>query len=337
MSNLEEVLAALDPVLRKRLFIASEAPAIRFCKTPSVGLNAALNGGFAYGRQVLLWGNKSSGKSSLCLQMVGDAQREDKVCAWIDSEMAFDKDWATKLGVDCDRLIYSKAKTVNEFVDQGTSLMKAGVDILVVDSISSLLPAIYFEKDGHDLKDLDQTGQIGAFSKDMARALKMLNYANNQNNETLLVLISQVRTAISPQYSQGAPEGGNATKFYSSTIVKLFSSESDSNAIKSMVPLGDKLIERKIGRVVDWNVQFSKTSEPFQSGKYEFYFKGDKLGVDTIGELVDMAVDRGYLAYTKPGWYTLPDGTKIQGKPKIVSRIEKDPQLKQLLLEKINQ
>lgn len=77
----EEVLASLDPKLRKRLFLASDAPTTEYQKLPSVGLNAALNGGLVYGRQVLIWGSKSSAKSSLCLQTIGQAQKNGKVCA----------------------------------------------------------------------------------------------------------------------------------------------------------------------------------------------------------------------------------------------------------------
>ena len=141
--TMEEVLAQLDPRIRKRLGDATDQK-VDYAATPSFGINKALKGGLPYGRQVLIWGSKSSAKSSLCLQMIGLAQKEGKVCAWIDAEMSYDSEWAKKLGVDSTKLIYSQARTINEMVDVGTNLMNAGVDIIVIDSITSLLPAIYF-------------------------------------------------------------------------------------------------------------------------------------------------------------------------------------------------
>lgn len=330
-----EVLASLDPKLRKRLSLASDAPAVEYCELPSVGLNKALNGGLVYGRQVLVWGSKSSAKSSLCLQTIGMAQKEGKVCAWIDAEMSYDPSWAERLGVDSEKLIYSTARTINDMVDVGTALMKAGVDLIVVDSISSLLPAVYFEKDSHDLKDLDQTKQIGAEARDMANAVKMLNYANNQVKPTLLILISQARNNISAMYTKQEPTGGLAVKYYSSTVVKLFSSESDAQAIRGKLPVGDKLIEEKVGRKVRWELQFSKTSPAMQGGEYDFYFRGDKVGVDVISELVDTAELLGVIERAGT-WYALPDGGRAQGRAALIQKVKDDPSLEKYLLEGIN-
>ena len=126
----------------------------------------------------------NSAKSSLCLQTVALAQQEGKVCAWIDAEMSYDKEWSQKLGVDTSKLIVSKARTINEMVDVGVQLMEAGVDLIVVDSITSLLPAIYFEKDTDELKQLENTKQIGAESRDFSNAWKMINYANNDDTSS---------------------------------------------------------------------------------------------------------------------------------------------------------
>lgn len=332
--NTDEVMAALDPKLRKRLLLASDAPPIEYCELPSVGMNKALNGGLAYGRQVLVWGSKSSAKSSLCLQTIGMAQKEGKVCAWIDAEMSYDPAWAERLGVDSEKLIYSTARTINDMVDVGTALMKAGVDLIVVDSISSLLPAVYFEKDSHDLKDLDQTKQIGAEARDMANAVKMLNYANNQVKPTLLILISQARNNISAMYTKQEPTGGLAVKYYSSTVIKLFSSESDAQAIKGKLTVGDKLIEEKIGRKVRWELQFSKTSPAMQGAEYDFYFRGPFVGVDTIAELVDTAELSGVIE--KSGmWYKLPDGTTVQGRAKYIEAVKNSPDLEDHLRSKL--
>jgi recombination protein RecA len=135
-------------------------------------------------------------------------------------------------------------------------------------------------------------------------------------------------------YTSQQPTGGQAAKFYSSTIIKLFSSESDNQAIKGKIPVGDKLIEEKIGRKVRWDIQFSKTSPAFQSGEYDFYFRGDKLGVDAIGDLVDTAELMGIVERTG-AWYILPDGSKVQGRDGFVTRVRDDLELQKIIREKV--
>ena len=332
--SVEEVLAQLDPRIRKRLG-TGEGVKVEHQPTPSYGLNRALNGGLPYGRQVLIWGSKSSAKSSMCLQTIALAQQEGKICAWIDAEMSYSEDWAKALGVDTSKLIYSQARTINEMVDVGVGLMEAGVDLIVVDSITSLLPAIYFEKDSDELKQLENTKQIGAESRDFSNAWKMLNYANNKVKPTLLILISQSRNNISAMYTSQQPSGGQATKFYSSTVIKLFSSESDNQAIKGKIHVGDKLIEEKIGRKVRWELQFSKTSPAFQSGEYDFYFRGSDVGVDSIGDLVDTAESIGLVNRTG-AWYQLEDGSKIQGRDNFIDRVREDLNLQDDLKSKLS-
>ena len=320
--KVDEILATLDPKLRKRLQLGSGVE-VHKQSVPSIGLNSALKGGFAYGRQVLIWGNKSAGKSSFCLQMVGEAQRQGKTCAWLDAEASFDAAWAAKLGVDPDTLIYSEARTVNDMVDVATQLIGAGVDILVVDSISALLPAVYFKKDSDDLKQLEDTKQSGAEARDMTNAVKMLNYANNRTNQTLIVLISQQRKNLGGLYASNQPTGGEAVKFFSSTIVKLWSSESDNNAIKGTIPNGNRLLESKVGRKVTWTVDFNKTGPAFVSGDYDFYFGGDRVGIDHLAELVDIAEAQGVIE--KGGaWYTVL-GERVQGRTKVIELLRNNP------------
>jgi recombination protein RecA len=249
--------------------------------------------------------------------------------------MSYDKEWAEKLGVDTSKLIVSQARTINEMVDVGVNLIEAGVDIIVVDSITSLLPAIYFEKDSSELKQLENTKQIGAESRDFSNAWKMLNYANNKVKPTLLILISQSRNNINAMYTSQQPTGGQATKFYSSTVVKLFSSESDNQALKGKIYVGDKAIEEKIGRKIRWELQFSKTSPAFQSGEYDFYFRGDTLGIDGVADLVDTAELVGIVERTG-AWYVLPDGSKVQGRDGFVNRVREDLDLQDMIKTKIS-
>jgi recombination protein RecA len=331
---MEEALAQLDPRIRKRLSNGAGFKT-EFQPTPSYGLNRALGGGLPYGRQVLIWGSKSSAKSSLCLQMVGLAQADGKLCAWIDAEMSYDEAWAKKLGVDTENLIVSQARTINEMVDVGTALINAGVDMVVVDSITSLLPAIYFEKDSDELKQLENTKQIGAESRDFSNAWKMINYANNKLKPTLFVLISQSRNNISAMYTQQQPTGGQATKFYSSTVIKLFSSESDNQAIKGKIPVRDKLIEEKIGRKVKWELQFSKTSPGFQNGEYDFYFRGDKVGIDAVGDLVDTAEMAGIVSRTG-AWYIVSEDKKVQGREAFITYVKENDEFRKSIEDQLD-
>jgi recombination protein RecA len=184
-----------------------------------------------------------------------------------------------------------------------------------------LLPAIYFEKDSDDLKQLENTKQIGAEARDMTNAVKMLNYANSK---TLLILISQQRNQIGAMYVSHAPTGGHAVKFFSSTVIKLWSSESENQAIKDKIAIGDRLIEKKIGRTVTWNIDFNKTGPAFISGQYDFYFDGDRIGVDNIAEVVDVAEQLGKIE--KGGaWYTVL-GERFQGRAKVVDWLRNNPE-----------
>jgi len=315
----EEILAKLDPKTRQRVQLATEID-VQKQVTPSIGLNLALKGGLGYGRQVLVWGNKSAGKSSFCLQMIAEAQKDGKICAWIDAESSYSAEWASRLGVDSDKLIYSPAKTINDMVDVGVQLMQAGVDIIVVDSISALLPAIYFEKDGEELKNLQDTKQIGAEAKDMTHAVKMLNYANK---DTLLVLISQQRNQFGSMHASHIPTGGMAVKFFSSTVVKLWSSEAEANAIKTGIRVGDKIIEQKVGRPVNWIIDYNKLGPPNLSGQYDFYYQGDTVGVDGVGETLDVAEMMG-IVQKGGAWYTVGE-ERFQGRAKTVDYLRSNP------------
>jgi recombination protein RecA len=163
----------------------------------------------------------------------------------------------------------------------------------------------------------------------------MLNYANNKVKPTLLVLISQSRNNISAMYTSQQPSGGQATKFYSSSVIKLFSSESDNQAIKGKIPVGDKLIEEKVGRKIRWELQFSKTSPGFQSGEYDFYFRGDMVGIDVIADLVDTAEFMGIVERTG-AWYILPDGSKVQGRDGFINRVREDLKLQNSIRDQVN-
>jgi hypothetical protein len=136
-------------------------------------------------------------------------------------------------------------------------------------------------------------------------------------------------------YTQQQPTGGQATKFYSSTVIKLFSSESDNQAIKGKIPVRDKLIEEKIGRKVKWELQFSKTSPGFQSGEYDFYFRGANVGIDAIGDLVDTAEMAGIVSRTG-AWYIVSEDKKVQGREAFINYVKENDEFRKSIEDQLN-
>jgi recombination protein RecA len=307
----EEILAKLSPKTRARM--ASEI-VIHKQKTPSSGLNAALRGGFGYGRQSLIWGSKSAGKSTFCLGTLALAQNDGKVAAFIDSEQSFDPMWAERMGVNTKKLLYTNVKTIEDMVGAGVELMKSGIDIIVADSISALLSSAYFEKDkkGDELKDLSGTKQIGSEARELANGVKMLNYANKN---TALILISQVRNKITTYGAMHQATGGHAVDFFSSTVVKLWSSAREADQIEAEIFNGDLLLKQAIGRKVNWSIDKNKLGPPNKYGEYNLYYDGDFVGIDQLGELVALGEKMGIIQ--KSGTWLTYEDVKCQGAAKL--------------------
>jgi recombination protein RecA len=159
----------------------------------------------------------------------------------------------------------------------------------------------------------------------------MLNYANKN---TLLVLISQQRNQFGSMHASHIPTGGMAVKFFSSTVIKLWSSEAEANAIKAGIKVGDKIIEQRVGRPVNWIIDYNKLGPPNLSGQYDFYYQGDTLGVDSIGETLDVAEMCGIVE--KGGaWYTV-NGERFQGRAKTVAYLKENPKVVEILKKDID-
>lgn len=329
MSGIEDVLAKLDKKTRDRATAAS-AIKIEFLKTPSVALNRALGGGLAYGRQVMLYGNKSCGKTAISLELVAEAQRNGKSCLWIDAEKTFDPKWAARLGVDIEKLQVVQVSDSMRIVNDTIQFMEAGIDVIVVDSISSMVPMSYFEKDSLDLKGMEGTRQMGSNARDLAEAVKLWNQANNN---TLLILISQVRNKLGAMYVSTEPTGGFAPKFFSTTVIKFWSSESMKNAKEGDIQVGDYVTSEAIGREVTWIIENNKTGKPFQQGQYDFYFDGPDVGIDRVADVLDEAVKFGIIR--KSGaWYYYGD-LSFQGRGKIVSHFRSLPDDTEILEKEV--
>lgn len=297
--------------------------------TPSVGLNIALNGGLAYGRQHLIWGNKSAGKSSFCLQLIAMAQKDGKSCAWVDVEQTFDPEWAKRLGVDVDDVLIIPENAINKIADTCIELLQAGIDILVIDSISDVLSSAYYDDD--EIKSFEKTGQIGSQAKDLS---KMSTMMLGVNENTMILMISQQTNEISATYTKVGYNGGNKVKHNSSTIIKLFGSESQGNYKTDKVKINDTLIDTVVGREIIWNIDFNKTAAMGPRGEYNFYFAGDhQVGVSKNSELVKLGIRYGIIK--KSGaWYTVNEQV-LQGEAKVETYLSDNPDVAAKIEEEI--
>lgn len=317
--TIDEVLAKVDKKTRDR-FIAASSVVVEKTPTASLGLNHALQGGLGKARQTMIWGNKSAGKSGLCLQTIAEAQKQGASCGWIDAEGSIDPLWCSRLGVDTDELLVCDTKSIHDMTEAVCDLLTAKLDIIVVDSINSLLPSTYFEKNDEMKDGLEGTRQIGTQSKELGVAINKFNYANKN---TTLIMISQARNQFNTYGASLGPSGGEAMKFYSSTIVKVWATPSEKEQILGQKVVGDKIISTPIGRKVTATVQYNKIGPPNQVVEYDFYYAGDYVGIDQTGEVIKIAEDAGEII--KGGaWYTYED-QKIQGKHGLVQWFKENP------------
>lgn len=327
--SFDEVYAKLNKKTKDRLKLASDVTK-EILPTASIKLNKDLGGGFGKGRQTVVWGNKSAGKTSMLLQTIAEAQKRGEVCAWIDAEGSYDPEWATRLGVDNEKLLLSESKSIDAVITDVVDFMDAEIDFVVLDSISALLPSTYFEKEDELKIGQEGTKQIGTVSKELAVAVNKFNYANKK---TALVLISQLRNKITTYGGMADMAGGEAVKFFSSTIVKLWSSASEKEQIMGEVLRGDKLIKKPMGRPVNYTITFNKLGPPNRSDSYDFYYAGDSVGIDQVGEIVDLAEEVGVIG--KAGaWYYYGE-EKFQGRAKVVQYLKDNVNVREAIEQQV--
>jgi len=319
MATFEEVFANLGPKHKKQVSSAMEIAPERL-PTPSVGLNIALGGGFGMGRIVTLWGDKSAGKTAIALQTIAEAQANGKVCAFLDVEGTYDSAWAGRLGVDNENILYAPFRSVERVTDVAVDMINAGADIIVIDSITALVPGSYLDEG--EFKGFKSTGKIGADAMDTGKMLKSLNMAMEDKN-TLVILISQQRMGQKGSMYWGfTKSGGQAVDFYSSQIVRLSSTSGKANMIEDGVAKGDIILQEPSGRKVHWTVEFNKLGPQWGTGDYDFYFQGEKLGVDTVGEIADLAVK--YQIVTKAGKWIKYADEQFDGRKELLARLRSD-------------
>ncbi|NQZ22840.1 MAG: recombinase RecA [Colwellia sp.] len=274
--------------------------------TGSLGLDIALGaGGLPLGRIVEIYGPESSGKTTLTLEVIAEAQRNGKICAFIDAEHALDPTYAQKLGVDINQLLISQPDTGEQALEICDMLSRSGaVDVIVVDSVAALTPKAEIEGDIGD-------SHMGLAARMMSQAMRKMAGSLKKSN-TMLIFINQIRMKIGVMF--GSPEtttGGNALKFYASVRLDI----RRIGAVKS----GDEII----GNETRVKVVKNKIAPPFKQAEFQILYG---QGINSLGELVDLGVQHKMVE--KAGsWYSYNSERIGQGKANATKYLDEHPEM----------
>lgn len=281
----------------------------------SIGLNAALGvQGYPKGRVIEIYGPESSGKTTLTLNAIAEAQRAGGIAAFIDAEHAFDRFYAAKLGVDIDNLIISQPDHGEQALEIADNLIRSGaIDIVVIDSVAALTPKSEIEGEMGDSK-------MGLHARLMSQALRKLTSNISKTNCTV-IFINQLREKIGVMF--GNPEtttGGNALKFYASVRLDIRRStqikDSDGNVQGNRTKV--KVVKNKV-------------APPFRTAEFDIMY-GE--GVSRLGEIIDLGVD--YEIIKKSGSWFSYDETKLgQGRDAVKALLVDNPELAEEIEQKI--
>ncbi len=283
-----------------------EALDVEAISTGSLSLDLALGiGGLPKGRIIEIYGPESSGKTTLALQVVAEAQKAGGICAFVDAEHAMDPAYAKKLGVKTDELLISQPDTGEQALEITDTLIKSGsVSVLVVDSVAALTPKAELEGEMGD-------HHVGLQSRLMSQALRKITGSVSKSN-TMVIFINQIRMKIGVMF--GNPEttsGGNALKFYSSVRMD----------IRRIGAIKDK--DQIIGNTTRVKVIKNKVAPPFKVVEFDLMYG---KGISKVGELVDLGA-KADIIEKSGAWYAYK-GEKIgQGKENAKLYLEKNPKI----------
>ena len=306
---LEAALSQIDRQFGKGTVMRmgdTERVAMPIISTGSLGLDIALGiGGLPRGRIVEIYGPESSGKTTLTLQVIAEAQKVGGTAAFIDAEHALDPLYAEKLGVQIDDLIVSQPDTGEQALEVTEMLVRSGaVDVLVIDSVAALTPKAEIEGEMGD-------SHVGLQARLLSQAMRKLTAAIKQTN-SMVIFINQIRMKIGVMF--GSPEtttGGNALKFYASVRLDI----RRIGAVKD----GDEVI----GNETRVKVVKNKVSPPFKQAEFQIMYG---KGIYHLGEVVDLGVKQG-LVDKSGAWYAYK-GDKIgQGKANAARFLEENPEV----------
>ncbi len=284
--------------------------------TGSLALDIALGiGGLPKGRIVEIYGPESSGKTTLALSTIAEAQKQGGVAAFVDAEHALDPAYAERLGVNLDDLLISQPDTGEQALEIVDMLVRSGaVDVIVVDSVAALTPKAEIEGDMGD-------AHVGLQARLMSQALRKLT-ANIKRSNALVVFINQIRMKIGVMF--GNPEtttGGNALKFYASVRLDI----RRTGAIKK----GDEVL----GNETKVKVVKNKVAPPFKTAHFEILYNE---GISKLGELIDLGVEYG-LVQKSGAWYSVGKERIGQGKDNARQYLKEHPELAERLERQIRE
>jgi len=291
--------------------VKADVPAI---PTGSISLDIALGiGGVPRGRVIEIFGPEASGKTTLALQIVGNAQKMGGIAAYIDAEHALDTAYARKIGVDVDSLLVSQPSYGEQALDIGEMLVRSNaVDVVVVDSVAALVPKAEIEGEMEDQ-------QVGLQARLMSKALRKLTGAISKSR-TCVIFINQIREKIGIMF--GNPEttpGGRALKFYASVRI-------ETRRIGHL-----KEGEQTIGSRTRATVQKNKVAPPFKKAEFDLLYA---RGISYSGDVVDTAAEMGII--DKSGsWYTMGDVKLGQGRENARDYLEQNTELMNQVVDQI--
>ncbi len=281
----------------------------------SIGLDLALGvGGYPRGRVVEIYGPESSGKTTLALHAIAEAQKKGGIAAFIDAEHAFDRFYAKNLGIDIENLIISQPDYGEQALEIVDNLIRSGaIDIIVVDSVAALTPKSEIEGEMGDSK-------MGLHARLMSQALRKLTASISKTNSTV-IFINQLREKIGIVF--GNPEtttGGNALKFYASVRLD----------VRKSTPIKDAQ-GQLMGNKTRLKVVKNKVAPPFRTTEFDIMY-GE--GISRVGEILDLGVDLDIIK--KSGsWFSYDDTKLGQGRDAVKNIIKDNPELMEELEEKI--
>ena len=284
--------------------------------TGSMALDLALGiGGVPAGRIVEIFGPESSGKTTVCLHVIANAQAKGGKCAIIDAEHAIDPGYATKIGVDIDNLLISQPNCGEDALNICDTLVRTNaIDVLVIDSVAALVPKAEIEGEMGD-------SHVGLQARLMSQALRKLTGAASRS-KTCIIFTNQIREKIGVMF--GNPEttpGGNALKFYASIRMDI----RKTTVIKD--PAGNIIGNRARVKVIK-----NKMAPPFRVAEFDIMYNE---GISKAGSLLDVATDMGILE-KRGSWFSL-DGEQLgQGRDQTKALIAASPELQQKLMDRIN-